>query len=169
MHIVITGASGSGKTSIINHLTDKLNIPLSVSYTTRDMRPGEVDGKDYHFITKDKFNFMIENDELVEYTAFNNNYYGTGKISSGRMIFDLEYEGVLHFKNTNQDFLYIFIDVEKSKLKARLSNRGTTGVELDNRMMIYDNFEKLKSIISFDLYVDNNGSLESSIGQLLNF
>lgn len=169
MHIVITGASGSGKSSIIHHLIDNYGIPLSVSYTTRDMRSGEVDGKDYHFITKDKFKSMIDNDELVEYTVFNNNYYGTGRITNRRMVFDLEYEGVLYFKKTNKDFKYIFIDVEKSKLKSRLINRGTHGLDLENRMNIYDKFEDLKKNVVFDLYVDNNGSLESSIEKVTEF
>ena len=80
--IVYTGASGVGKGTIMEQLlADNSNLRLSVSATTRAPRPGEVDGVNYHYVTKEEFNNMIENNLLLEYATYCDNMYGTPKAS----------------------------------------------------------------------------------------
>lgn len=79
--IIIAGPSGVGKGTLIAKLTEKYpsSFGFSVSYTTRDPRPGEVDGVNYNFITKDKFKEMIEAGDFIEYFEVHTNFYGTAK------------------------------------------------------------------------------------------
>ena len=78
---VVSGFSGSGKGTIMKRLLEKYpqNYALSISATTRAPRPGEVDGREYFFSTVERFEEMIQNDELLEYARYVNNYYGTPK------------------------------------------------------------------------------------------
>ena len=85
--IVISGASGVGKGTVLGLMMEKRkDLSFSVSATTRDPRPGEVDGKDYYFINKDKFLAMIEQGEFLEYDAHMDNYYGTPKAFVDEML-----------------------------------------------------------------------------------
>ena len=77
--IIVSGPSGSGKSTVTKIVKDKLNIPLSISATTRNPRDGEIDGKDYFFLSKEEFKNKIANDEFYEYAEVHGNYYGTPK------------------------------------------------------------------------------------------
>ena len=77
MIYIITGPSGVGKNTIINELANKIDINFVVSHTTREIRENEIDGVDYHFVSLEKFQNMISNNEFIEFEEFNNNYYGT--------------------------------------------------------------------------------------------
>ena len=76
---IVSGPSGSGKSTVTKLVKDRLNIPLSISATTRQPRDGEIDGKDYFFLTKETFEQKIKNDEFYEYANVHGNYYGTLK------------------------------------------------------------------------------------------
>ena len=71
--IVLAGPSASGKTEVAKYLASHFNLTKIITTTTRPMRKGEVDGRDYFFVTIEKFNEMVENDEFVEYTVYNGN------------------------------------------------------------------------------------------------
>ncbi|EEQ82218.1 hypothetical protein NCER_101104 [Vairimorpha ceranae BRL01] len=169
MYVIFTGPSGSGKTSIIRYLVKNYNLLLSVSYTTRQKREGEVDGIDYFFISKQEFSNKIDNNELEEYTYFNGNFYGTPKNDIENLILDLEYEGVTYFHYNKKDCILIYIDVDIQILVDRLVSRGTDEQELRNRMDKYSKYEELKKIIPFDFIVDNNGEFNSSVKILVDF
>ncbi|MBR2506184.1 MAG: guanylate kinase [Bacilli bacterium] len=77
--IVLAGPSASGKTEVAKYLASHFNLTKIITTTTRPMRKGEVDGRDYFFVTIEKFNEMVENDEFVEYTVYNGNMYGSTK------------------------------------------------------------------------------------------
>ncbi|MCD8204741.1 MAG: guanylate kinase [Coprobacillus sp.] len=77
--IVLAGASASGKTEVAKQLADFFNIKKVVTTTTREKRNGERDGVDYHFVDKDTFLKMLYDDKFIEYTEFNDNYYGSTK------------------------------------------------------------------------------------------
>src|SRR6187399_2739886 len=101
MLFVICAPSGAGKTTIIRELFKKIpDIKFSVSATTRKIRTGETNGKDYHFITFDEFNSKKANNEFIETEEVHGNYYGTLKSetepylkSSSHMIFDVDVKG----------------------------------------------------------------------------
>ena len=138
--ILISGPSGVGKKTIWTPIISnpKLNLVFSVSMTTRKKRKGEVNGKDYFFVTKRQFEEAIASHELLEYATFTNNYYGTPKKfvdnvrSKGKNIFlEIEPKGGLQVidickKNKDNDILTIFIVPPSLKeLEKRLTKRGT--------------------------------------------
>jgi guanylate kinase len=170
-HILISGPSASGKTTLIrNLLKNYKSLSFSVSHTTRPRREGEVDGKDYHFITVDDFLSLIKNGKILEYTIFNGNYYGTSysELSSKiPKIFDVEYEGVLHFKTNFPYFKFIFIDCDKETIKERLTRRGDKEKDIEARLKLYDKFQEIKG--EFDKVVMNNKSIEEGLKEIVEY
>jgi len=135
---VVSGPSGVGKGTIINKvLADNPNISFSISATTRKQRPGEENGVQYYFITKEDFLKKIENDEFLEWSEHFDNYYGTlkkvvyEKLDSGKdIILDIEVNGANTLLNKKTEAKYIFIKPPSSDvLRERLLNRNTESDE----------------------------------------
>ena len=136
--LVISGLSAAGKGTIAKELISRYNdFVLSISATTRDKRAGEVDGKDYFFVTKDKFEEMINNSELLEYAKYVNNYYGTPKkyvldrLNEGKnVILEIEMQGALKIKKIfNEAILVFFIPKDAKTQKERLISRNRETLE----------------------------------------
>lgn len=134
---VVSGPSGSGKSSIIAKILDRLDIDFSVSATTRLPRPGEVNGRHYRFVSRSQFNVMIESDQLLEWAEYNNHLYGTpvGPISrsnaAGRdVLLDIEIKGARQVKENRPDSVMVFIAPPSIEvLERRLRDRGDTSEE----------------------------------------
>ena len=134
---VISGASGVGKSTVLAKvMASRPDLKFSVSATTRAPRPGEVDGKDYYFVTKDKFREMIENDAFLEYDAHMNHFYGTPKaqleekLQTGSVILDIEPNGAFNVQRERSDAVLIFIAPPSlQELEDRLRGRGDTSEE----------------------------------------
>lgn len=136
---VVSGFSGAGKGTIMKELLKKYdNYALSVSATTRVPRPGETDGREYFFKTKEEFEKMIAQDELIEYASYVNNYYGTPKayveeqLEAGKdVILEIEIQGALKVKEKMPDTLLLFITPPSvEELRKRLVGRGTETMEV---------------------------------------
>ena len=134
--IIFTAPSGAGKTTIVRHLLKTFDeLAFSVSATTRSMRPHEEDGKDYYFITPEKFRHLIDNDEFVEWEeVYENQYYGTLKSEVERIwemgkyiVFDVEVKGATNIKKFYSNEAYaVFVKPPSLKvLIDRLKNRKT--------------------------------------------
>ena len=131
---VISGASGVGKGTVLGIMMKKRNdLKFSVSATTRDPRPGEVDGVHYYFVTKQRFEEMIANGEFLEYDAHAANYYGTPraqaeeKMEHGSVLLDIEPKGAEQVKKADPDALLNFIMPPSiEELERRLRGRGDT-------------------------------------------
>lgn len=131
--LVISGPSGAGKGTICKALLDKNEFWLSVSATTRQPRVGEVDGKNYFFITKDDFKERIEKNDFLEYAEVYGNYYGTPKSSvlqmldSGKdVILEIDIQGALKVKEAFKEGIFIFIlPPSMEELKQRIIKRGS--------------------------------------------
>lgn len=134
---VISGASGVGKSTVLAQVMAKrADLCFSVSATTRSPRPGEVDGKDYYFVSKEQFLDMIEKREFLEYDAHMENYYGTPKaqleekLRTGSVILDIEPNGAFNVRRERADAVLIFIAPPSlEELENRLRGRGDTSEE----------------------------------------
>ena len=132
---VVSGFSGAGKGTVMKALMAeyKDTYALSVSATTRNPRPGEVDGVDYFFRTKEEFEQMIADNALIEHACYVGNYYGTPKayvdeqLETGKdVILEIEIQGALDVKKRFPDTILIFVTPpDADELKNRLVNRGT--------------------------------------------
>lgn len=175
MLAVISGFSGAGKGTLMRKLMEQYdNYSLSISATTRKPRPGEVDGKDYFFVTKERFLDMIQHDELLEYAQYVDHYYGTPKayveqeMARGKdVILEIEIQGALKIRAKYPDSVLIFITPPSAKeLKARLVSRGTesedvikkrleravleaNGVEGYDYILINDNLDKTTKHLNY--------------------
>lgn len=135
--VVISGASGVGKGTVLGRMMAKRpNLKFSVSATTRDPRPGEVDGVHYYFVTKEKFEDMIAHGEFLEYDIHAANFYGTPraqaeeKRENGHVLLDIEPMGASQVKKAEPEALLIFIMPPSwEELERRLRGRGDTSEE----------------------------------------
>ena len=131
---IISGPSGVGKSTVLHALMEKRkNVYFSVSATTRDPRPGEIDGVHYHFLDVDTFRSWIAKDEFLEYAEYVGNFYGTPKkyvdaaMNEGKdVILDIEVQGAIQVTSKRPDTVRIFIAPPSwSELERRLTERGT--------------------------------------------
>lgn len=149
--IIYSGFSGVGKGTIMKEmLKQEKNFRLSVSATTRSPRPGEENGREYYFISKDEFETMIENNEFFEYAQYSDNYYGTPKkpveemLEQGFDVFlEIEVQGGLQMMEKRPDALSIFIVPPSiEELEARLRGRNTESEEVIQKRLSAVEYEK---------------------------
>lgn len=180
--IVICGPSGSGKSTLLKRLLaeNKDKLAFTISHTTRKPRKGEVNGREYYFITRDEMERKIANNEFVEHTEFSGNYYGTSKkavqdaLKTGKLfILEVDIEGVKSLNNLDE-FKPVFIFIKppsKQMLHERLSSRGTESVEtLNKRLARADEEMKFadSGAMQFDLVLVND-DLEDTYKNLKSF
>lgn len=174
--IVLSGFSGAGKGTIMNHLLAKYpgQYNLSISATTRGKRDYEQDGREYFFKTREEFEEMIKNERVLEYNVYNGNYYGTPRdyveelINSGKdVLLEIEVHGALQVKKLYPDSLLLFTTPPSAQeLKERLVGRGTeTAEEVANRMAIS---VKESSDMEYYDYLIINDVLEDAVDSVHN-
>ncbi len=143
--IVVSGPSGAGKSTVIARLMQRRqDVCFSVSATTRDPRPGEVDGVDYFFVTWEAFDDMIERDELLEHAEYVGNCYGTprsyveSKQHEGmNVILDIEVQGARQIRDRVPDAVKIFVlPPSLQSLEQRLRGRGTDAEEMIHSRLV---------------------------------
>lgn len=141
--IVVSGPAGSGKGTVNKHLLSTEEFAYSVSATTRDPRPGEIDGVNYHFITREEFLSRIEAGKMLEYTEYCGNFYGTPlkeaeeTLNAGKhLILEIEVEGAANVKRIYPEaVLILLLPPSFSVQEQRLRGRGTeTEEKIQNRL-----------------------------------
>ncbi|MSS63067.1 guanylate kinase [Velocimicrobium porci] len=140
---IISGFSGAGKGTLVKELVKEHDYSLSISATTRKPREGEVHGREYFFLTREEFECMIEGGQLIEWTEYVGNYYGTPRayveeqLEQGKdVILEIEIEGALHVRNLFPDSLLLFITPpDADELRKRLISRGTETMDVINKRL----------------------------------
>ncbi len=169
---VISGFSGAGKGTIMKELIHKYPYFLSISATTRKPREGEVDGREYFFHTREEFENMIADNELIEWAEYVGNYYGTPKkaveqqLADGKdVILEIEMQGGLLVKKQFPDALLIFVTPPSAEeLKNRLYGRGTEEEE-EIRKRLYHAEEEASYMKYYD-YLVVNDQLDDAVTQI---
>ena len=161
--IVISGPAGSGKGTVNAHLLATGDFAYSVSATTRAPRPGEVDGVNYHYISKEEFLGRIESGDMLEYTQYCGNYYGTPKkeaeevLNAGKhLILEIEVEGARNVKKKYPEaILILLLPPSFSVQEHRLRSRGT---ETEEKILerLTRTREELRFADSYDYVVYNH-------------
>lgn len=171
--IIISGISCAGKGSVIQRLTQRnKNMFLSISYTSRPIRPGDVEDVTYKFVSKEEFERKIQNGELLEYTIYSGNYYGTPKmevkqlLDSGKdVILEIEVEGAANIKAMFPETILIFIlPPSMSEVKRRIKARGADSPEqIVKRFQTA--YQELNQINQYN-YVVVNDDLEEAVSKV---
>lgn len=170
---IISGPSGVGKSTVLHALFEgRDDLYFSVSATTRAPRPGEVDGKDYHFISADEFHAWIDNDEFLEYAEYVSNFYGTPKkyvdeaMAQGKdVILDIELQGALQVCAKRPETVRIFIAPPSwEELERRLTSRGTDTPEKIQKRLLRAKVE-MNAAKDYDYFVVND-TVESAVEEM---
>lgn len=161
--IVISGFSGAGKGTVVKRLMAEGNFALSISATTRSPREGEVDGREYFFLSKEEFKKRIEEERFLEWAEFSGNFYGTPKdyvldqMKQGKdVILEIEAQGALQVKKQYPDAGLLFLVAPSmTLLKERLTGRGTENQEQVARRLGQARRE-IESMNEYDYIVVND-------------
>ena len=172
--LVLSSPSGAGKTSIAKQILARdSNIAPSISVTTREQRPGEKDGEDYHFISEEAFQNLVRQGQLLEYARVFGNYYGTPKspvdsaLAQGHdLIFDIDWQGARQLtENARDDLVTVFIlPPQAADLEKRLRGRAQDADETIAKRMAKAP-DELSHYPEYD-YVVINHNLDSSVEQV---
>lgn len=171
--VVVSGFSGAGKGTLMKALLEKYhNYALSISATTRSPREGEQDGREYFFVTRDKFESMIEERELIEYAQYVNNYYGTPRqyvfqqMADGKdVILEIEIQGALKIKERFPEALLLFVmPPSADELKHRLTSRGTETADVITARL-HRAAEEAAGINSYD-YILVNDQIDTCVEEM---
>ena len=171
--VVVSGFSGAGKGTVMKRLMEKYDgYALSVSATTRKPRPDEEDGREYFFRTRDEFEKLIEEDALLEYAQYVENYYGTPRsyveeqLQAGRnVILEIEIQGAMKIKEKIPEALLVFVTPPTvEELERRLTGRGTeTAQVIADRLAIAG--EEAEGMGQYD-YIFVNDTVEECVDHL---
>ncbi len=170
---IVSAPSGAGKTSLVNALLSKnRGIDLSVSYTSRAPRPGETDGRDYHFVSRETFLSMAKHGDFLESAEVYGNLYGTSQswiaaeIAAGRdILLEIDWQGAVQVRSKFPDCIGIFIlPPSFQALEARLKGRAQDSAEVIARRISAAR-EDVAHVAEFD-YVIINDKLDEALQQL---
>ena len=165
MLIVLSGPSGVGKGTVRKALFSQPgnDFQYSVSMTTRQPRPGEVNGKDYFFVSKEEFEQHIREGQMLEYAKYVDNYYGTplkyinDTLDEGKDLFlEIEVNGAMQVRSKCPDGVFIFLTPpDLMELRQRLIHRGTDSMEVINKR-IHKAFGEIQMMQNYDYAVVND-------------
>ena len=170
---IVSAASGTGKTTLVKALLENTpNLRVSVSHTTRKIRPGEQDGVHYHFTSPERFVDMIGNGEFLEHADVFGNYYGTARETvetalkrDTDVLLEIDWQGAQQIRRLFPDAVSIFIiPPSREALRERLNARGQDSEEVINRRLA-GAIEDISHFVEFD-YLIINDDFDTALGDL---
>lgn len=171
---IVAAASGAGKTTLVRQLLAREpDIRLSISYTTRAPRPGEENGREYHFVSAAQFQAMIAADDFLEWAQVHGNYYGTSKRwivterAAGRdVLLEIDWQGAQQVRRVFPDAIGVFIlPPSMEELTRRLTGRGTDSAEVIARRLSAAR-EEMSHVGEFG-YVIINDDLQTALSDFV--
>ena len=171
--VVVSGFSGAGKGTVMKRLLEKYDdYALSISVTTRNPRPGEEDGREYFFRKREEFEKLIQEDALIEYAQYVENYYGTPRsyveeqLQAGRnVILEIEIQGAMKVKKKIPEALLVFVTPPTvEELERRLRDRGTETAQVIADRLASEGYEG-KGMDQYD-YILVNDTVEECVDHL---
>ena len=175
--VVLSSPSGAGKTTLVKKIAQENNFKISISYTTRKPRTNELNGKDYFFISEEKFKNLIKNKEFLEHAKVFENYYGSSKsqvfenLNKGKnVIFDIDWQGTEQIKRQKLNYkliTFFILPPSKSELFDRLKNRDMKDKNIVEKRMKQFN-EDIKQWENYDFVVIND-DLEKCYNEIIRF
>lgn len=165
--LVISGASASGKTEIANIIAKKYGFSRVITVTTRPLRVGEINGKDYFFVTKEEFLELIKNNKLVEYCVYNNNYYGSRKDQiQDDHILVIEANGLKSYIALNDPSIITFaLIADEATRKERMINRGDKMEDILARLKNDKVVFSKENLVGVNYFIDNGSSNKDEIAE----
>ena len=166
---IVSAPSGAGKTSLVKALLEEhANLRVATSYTTRECRPGEIDGVNYHFVTQSKFHQMIADGEFVEHAEVFGNFYGTSQkqilelLSDGSdAILEIDWQGAKQIRKMMPEATSIFIlPPSRQALQQRLEKRGQDADSVIQARMAAS-IEEISHYVEFDFIIVNDDFSEA--------
>ena len=162
--IILSSPSGAGKTTLVKKISKENNYKISISHTTREPRINEIDGEDYYFVSKNKFEELIKEDAFLEYAKVFKNLYGSTKkqvyknLDEGHnVLFDIDWQGAQQIKNQKSKYKivsFFILPPSKEVLYQRLISRGESNEEIIQLRM--EQFDKdVLHWIDYDFVVVN--------------
>lgn len=178
--IIVSGASGSGKTTICREIAKRRNFYYGVSHTTRPIRPGEIPGHDYYFVDNEAFQAMVSKGEFMEWAKVYDHLYGTskalveGELAKGRgVILDVDTQGAASIRKIRRDATLVFIKTpSKETLISRLKKRASDSLEVLKKRIAMIEYEEshqkeYDQVITNDNLEDAVEALDRLIGDQL--
>jgi guanylate kinase len=161
---VVSAPSGTGKTTVCRGVVARdAGIAFSISHTTRAMRPGEQDGRDYHFVSRDEFRRLVDAGAFVEHAEYAGNLYGTSwasldaPLAAGRdLLLEVDVQGALQLRARRRDARFVFLlPPSREELVRRLTRRGTDAPDaIARRLAAVD--DELRAVHAFDYAIVND-------------
>ena len=166
---VVAAPSGAGKTTLVRLLLEAEPVRLSISFTTRQPRPGEQDGREYHFVDTATFRAMIERREFLEWAEVHGNFYGTSKkwiadqlAVDADVLLEIDWQGAQQVRKQFPEAIGVFIlPPSMAELERRLTGRGTDAADVIARRLAAAQAE-MRHVGEFD-YVIINNQLEEAL------
>ncbi|MFV0662661.1 guanylate kinase [Denitromonas sp.] len=161
---IVTAPSGAGKTTLVKGLLERdASVHLSISYTTRAPRPGEADGREYHFVDVAKFRELRDRGEFLEWAEVHGNYYATSRvwlqaqIEAGRdMLLEIDWQGAQQVRKAFPGAVGVFVlPPSTEELERRLRGRGTDSEDVIGRRLLAARGE-MRHVAEFDYVIINN-------------
>ncbi len=169
--LIVSGPSGSGKSTLMNAILESMdNVYFSISSTTRQMREGEVEGREYYYISKEEFEYGIDNNHFLEWARVHGNYYGTAikpikkALKEGKTVmFDIDVQGHKIIRDKLGDIVTsVFITTSNSKILEERLRQRQTDTDESIKIRISNAKEEMKRINEYDFLLVN-GDFEKSL------